>query len=50
MKTTITNEQIRSFALHLHEDEKSEATVEKYIRDVSAFPHSFVKENLPSRR
>ena len=43
MKTTITNEQIRSFALHLHEDEKSEATVEKYIRDVSAFS-SFLRE------
>ena len=43
MKTTITNEQIRSVALHLHEDEKSEATVEKYIRDVSAFS-SFLRE------
>ena len=43
MKTTITNEQIRSFALHLHEDEKSEATVEKYIRDVNAFS-SFIRE------
>lgn len=43
MKTTIKNEQIRSFALHLHEDEKSEATVEKYIRDVSAFS-SFLRE------
>lgn len=43
MKTTITNEQIRSFALHLHEDEKSEATVEKYTRDVSAFS-SFLRE------
>lgn len=43
MKTTITNEQIRSFALHLHEDEKSEATMEKYIRDVSAFS-SFLRE------
>ena len=43
MKTTITNEQIRSFALHLHEDEKSEATVEKYIRDVGAFS-SFLRE------
>jgi len=43
MKTTITNEQIRSFALHLHEDEKSEATVEKYIRDVNAFS-SFLRE------
>ena len=37
MKTTITNEQIRSFTLHLHEDEKSEATVEKYIRDSNSF-------------
>ncbi len=37
MKTTITNEQIRSYAIHLHEDEKSDATVEKYIRDVTAF-------------
>ena len=37
MKTTITNEQIKTYAVHLQEDEKSEATVEKYIRDVSAF-------------
>ena len=50
MKTTITNEQIRSFALHLHEDEKSEATVENTSEMLVLFPHSFVKENLPSRR
>lgn len=37
METTITHEQIRSYALYLQEDEKSEATVEKYIRDVTAF-------------
>ena len=31
------NENIREFALHLAEDEKSPATVEKYLRDVNAF-------------
>ena len=37
MKTTVTNEQIHAFALYLQEDEKSAATMEKYIRDVGAF-------------
>ena len=46
MKTTITNEQIRSYALHLQEDEKSDATVEKYIRDVTAFAQFLLSRNL----
>lgn len=46
MKTTITNEQIRFYALHLQEDEKSDATVEKYIRDVTAFAQFLLSRNL----
>ena len=46
MKTTITNEQIRVYALHLQEDEKSDATVEKYIRDVTAFAQFLLSRNL----
>lgn len=37
MKNTINQEQIRAFSFHLIEDEKSEATIEKYIRDINAF-------------
>ena len=37
MKNTINQEQIRAFSFHLREDEKSEATIEKYIRDINAF-------------
>ena len=33
---TITKEIISKFEIHLFEDEKSENTVEKYIRDVKA--------------
>ncbi len=34
---SITAEQIRNFEMHLAEDEKSNATIEKYIRDITAF-------------
>ena len=37
MKNTINQEQIRAFSLYLREDEKSHATIEKYIRDINAF-------------
>ncbi len=36
-KKTICQENILQFAARLREDEKSSATIEKYIRDVSAF-------------
>ena len=31
---TITNESINGFKLYLYEEEKSENTIDKYIRDV----------------
>ena len=34
---TITEDRIRSFSQHLERDEKSQATIEKYCRDVAAF-------------
>ena len=37
MKRTITGAQLAAFETYLHEDEKSENTVSKYIRDVKAF-------------
>lgn len=43
MKATIKSELIKNYAVYLQEDEKSGATVEKYIRDVSAF--AFFLEN-----
>ena len=36
-KRTITKENIELFKNHLLEDEKSDATLEKYIRDISGF-------------
>ena len=33
----ITNELIRSFKTYLIEEEKSENTIEKYIRDITFF-------------
>lgn len=33
----LTDKQIAAFAVHLKNEEKSENTVEKYIRDVGAF-------------
>ena len=33
----LTDKQIVAFATHLKSEEKSENTIEKYIRDVSAF-------------
>ena len=33
----LTNKQIEAFAVHLKNEEKSENTVEKYIRDIMAF-------------
>lgn len=37
MENTIKTQEIRHFAATLREDEKSNATIEKYIRDVTAF-------------
>lgn len=34
---TITNETVNSFKLHLYEEEKSDNTVEKYMRDIRYF-------------
>ena len=34
---TITDEKITEFRCYLSEEEKAEATVEKYIRDITAF-------------
>ena len=36
-KRILTEEVIATFKMHLIEEEKSAATVEKYIRDVTAF-------------
>ena len=33
----MTKEQLRLFKKHLQEEEKSAATIEKYIRDINAF-------------
>ena len=37
MKRTIIDEKIEQFKLHLVNEEKSHATIEKYIRDINAF-------------
>ena len=37
MSKKITAKQIEDFARHLCEDEKSRATVEKYMRDIRTF-------------
>ena len=37
MNYLLTQEQIRAYAHHLHIEEKSCATIEKYLRDVRAF-------------
>lgn len=37
MKRKITTEHITQFKEHLQNEEKSAATIEKYIRDVTAF-------------
>lgn len=37
MSRIITNSMIRDFENHLHSDEKSDNTIEKYLRDVRAF-------------
>ena len=37
MKRIITQNQIINFENHLHNEEKSSATIEKYIRDITAF-------------
>ena len=34
---TITNKRIDKFKLHLQNEERAAATIEKYIRDVTAF-------------
>ena len=34
---TITKDDIRGFSQHLEHDEKSQATIDKYHRDVMAF-------------
>lgn len=36
-KQIITQEMLHSFQRHLKEDEKSDATIEKYMRDIQAF-------------
>lgn len=35
--TLLTNEMLNAFAQHLRQEEKSEATIQKYIRDVNRF-------------
>ena len=37
MKREIENKQIREFEKHLQMEEKSKATIEKYLRDIKAF-------------
>ncbi len=37
MKRTITHSMLKSFEKHLHNDEKSKATIEKYMRDIRHF-------------
>lgn len=37
MKKMITNELIEAFKVYLYKDEKSENTIEKYLRDISTF-------------
>lgn len=37
MHTYLDAAALESFATHLREDEKSEATIEKYVRDVRSF-------------
>lgn len=37
MKKIITTEVMKKFKLHLYEEEKSDNTIEKYMRDVNAF-------------
>jgi hypothetical protein len=36
-KRTITNQTIKSFERHLIENEKAEATIQKYMRDIRCF-------------
>ena len=37
MKRTITHSMLKSFEKYLHNDEKSKATIEKYVRDIRHF-------------
>ena len=37
MKNRITSEDLRRFAAHLRQEEKSAGTIEKYLRDAAAF-------------
>ena len=37
MKRTITLSMLKSFEKYLHNDEKSKATIEKYVRDIRHF-------------
>ena len=45
-KSTIEIEMIQHFAAELREDEKSNATVEKYVRDVKAFSNYLMNREL----
>lgn len=45
-KHIITEQIISEFYVHLHNEEKSRNTIEKYIRDVRAFAHYMKAENV----
>lgn len=46
----ITAEQLQNFREHLIDEEKSPATLEKYMRDITAFKHWLGKDELDKAR
>ena len=49
MELQLTNQQLHAFTAHLKENEKSAATVEKYVRDVRAF-YAFMGNRTPDKQ
>ena len=37
MASTITSKQLQDFRVHLHQEERTPGTIEKYLRDVHSF-------------
>ena len=37
MASSITTKQLQDFRVHLHQEERSPGTIEKYLRDISSF-------------
>ena len=49
MKNTLNREMLKDFAVYLSEEERSEATIEKYMRDLRCFFEFVGKEEISRR-